>query len=136
MGLYALMQGRDCFGNDSFPPRVACQHLRSALIRTKWEHSRPSGCVIDLRRRTYKGRRGLVFWTQRLRGPLEDFDSIRGWLRCLRIIVRGRRGWALEFVWRHERHRAFRVTHWRTAPIIRVWRIAGAIWTRGRSCVA
>ena len=95
------------------------------MIPPMWEHSRPSGSVIDLKRRTYKGRRGLVFWTQRLRGPLEDFDKIRGWLRCLRIIVRGWRGWALEFVWCHERHRAFRVTHWRGAPIIRSGALLG-----------
>jgi hypothetical protein len=68
--------------------------------------------VIDLTRRTYKGRRGLLFWTERLRGPLEDFDQIR-LVRVPADHREGCPGWALEFVWRHDTHRAFRVTHWR-----------------------
>jgi len=109
VGLYALMQGRMDYGKFLFLLAslaiIWIGMIHVGALKTEW-------LVVDLRRRTYKGRRGLLFWTERLRGPLEDFDQIR--LAQVPADHReGRPGWALEFVWRHDAHRAFRVTQWR-----------------------
>ncbi len=62
--------------------------------------------VIDLRRRTYHGRRGPFFWSERLRGSLDDFDHMR------LVDARSEQNtegavWALEFVWRKGRTSRF-----------------------------
>ncbi|MGB0070774.1 MAG: hypothetical protein WBQ11_22345, partial [Isosphaeraceae bacterium] len=33
--------------------------------------------VIDLSRGIYRGRRGVLFWHERLDGPLDDFEEVR-----------------------------------------------------------
>ena len=35
--------------------------------------------VVDLRKRVYFGRRGVMLWGERFAGPLDDFDQIRLW---------------------------------------------------------
>ncbi len=77
--------------------------------------------VIDLDRRKYKCRRGVLFWGERLKGPLTDFDQIR-----LTFVPDPGRDpyWAVEIAWRDDRHPPFRVHNWkrhdprvRTSPV-------------------
>ena len=66
---------------------------------------------IDLLSRTYRCRRGLLFWGERFRGSIDDFDHIEA---ADRPYDRGdgHLSWVVEFVWRCDRHRPFRVDHW------------------------
>jgi hypothetical protein len=74
------------------------------LCRTEW-------LIIDLRHRSYRGRRGILLWGERLAGPLGDFEGIR-----LRAIPCGRRSrhlrWVVEWEWSDGRRRPFRVSDW------------------------
>lgn len=125
VSLYVLMQGRD-YGMVPFIVAslaiIWIGMIHMGALKTEW-------LVIDLRRRKYKGRRGLLFWAERLRGPLEDFDQIR--LAQVPADRReGRPGWALEFVWRHHTHRAFRVDHWRRPRSFHLERCWGELDSR------
>ena len=69
---------------------------------------------IDLRRRTYKCRRGLLFWAERFRGSLDEFDHIQ----VAQVPYDDGSGclcWSVQFVWREDRHRPFRVDYWKRA---------------------
>ena len=69
---------------------------------------------VDLRRRTYKCRRGLLFWAERFRGPIDEFDHIRVAEKPYQN-GDGRLCWAVELVWREDRYQPFRVDYWRRA---------------------
>ncbi len=75
--------------------------------------------MIDLARREYKCRRGVLFWGERLKGPLGDFDQIR-----LALVPNpgGHSYWAVEIVWRDNGHPPFRVQHWKRARSLSVAR--------------
>jgi hypothetical protein len=67
--------------------------------------------AIDLGRRRYKGRRGLFFWAETLRGPLDDLERVR-LVEIPADPQTGRFFWVFEFVWLEDRHRPFRVNYW------------------------
>jgi hypothetical protein len=76
---------------------------------------------VDLRRGTYKCRRGVPFRAEKFRGPIDEFDHIRVAENPYQDI-NGRFCWAVEFVWRDDRHRPFRVDYWRRARSFRLER--------------
>ena len=76
---------------------------------------------VDLRRRTYKCRRGVLFWSERLKGSVDEFDHIRVADEPYRD-ADGRLCCAVEFVWREDRHEPFRVDHWTRATSFRLVR--------------
>jgi hypothetical protein len=91
-------------------PLVASALYLNLLVLGAW--TRSEWLQIDLRRRTTRGRRGLWFRSERLDGPLDDFDHMR------LVDARSDRHaegafWALELVWRKGTHLPFRVTCWR-----------------------
>jgi hypothetical protein len=74
------------------------------ILKSEW-------LVIDLDRRTYSGQRRLLLWGESLSGPLGDFDHIR-----LSVVPYGRRKrhrrLVVDWVWRDDKHRPFRVMGW------------------------
>jgi hypothetical protein len=66
---------------------------------------------VDLHRRTYQCRRSILFWSERLSGSLDEFDHIRVADEPYQD-GDGRLCWAVEFVWREDRHEPFRVDQW------------------------
>jgi hypothetical protein len=75
------------------------------VLKSEW-------LVVDLTRKRYSGRRGLLFWAETLRGPLDDLDHIR-LVKAPADHREGRPGWAFEFAWRKDSHLPFLVTHWK-----------------------
>ena len=74
------------------------------LLKSEW-------LVVDLRARSYAGRRGFLFWGERWAGLLEDFDHIR--LFDVACGHRGRhRRWVVEWVWAKQGRRPFCVSGW------------------------
>lgn len=74
---------------------------------------------INLRDRTYKARRGLLIWCEILRGDLSDFDTIQ----VVSVPADDGSGllfWVVEWVWRDETLRPFRVDSWRRAKSFRL----------------
>lgn len=74
------------------------------LLKSEW-------LVIDLPRRSYTGRRAVLPWGERWAGSLKEFNHI-----LLRDVPRGRRGrrrrWVVDWVWREQGRRPFRVSGW------------------------
>ncbi len=112
-GVYVLAHGP----MDSSKLLFIVPYILGALAFT-WAGMIPLGAlknewlVIDLGRRRYRGRRGLLFSTETLGGSLDDLDHIR-LVEAPADHREGRPGWALEFAWRDDLHRPFRVTQWR-----------------------
>ena len=48
---------------------LICVYGLFLILKSEW-------LVIDLRRGTNRGRRGVLFWCERLDGPLDDFEEI------------------------------------------------------------
>lgn len=67
---------------------------------------------IDLRRRTYDGRRGPLFWRERLSGPLDDIEGMRLIYARTKHNTEGPE-WALEFKWRKGVPAPFHIHYWR-----------------------
>jgi hypothetical protein len=78
------------------------------LFRSEW-------LVVNLERRKYRCRRGVLLWGERIRGPLSDFNQIR---LALVLDPGGHSYWAVEIVWRDDGHLPFRVHHWRWAQSV------------------
>ena len=74
--------------------------------------------VIDLGRGTYRGRRGMLFWRERLDGPVDDFDEIR----IVEVPCEhdpNKRQWAVAWIWTNQLHQPFLVRYWgRLNPFI------------------
>ncbi len=68
--------------------------------------------VIDLDHGVYSGSRGLPFWRERFRGPLEDFAEIR----IVDVPYEhdpNQRQWAVVWIWKNELHQSFLVRYWK-----------------------
>jgi hypothetical protein len=88
----------------------------SLILASEW-------LVIDLSRRTYKGRRGLPFWRERFEGPLDDFEEIRivdvPWEHDP-----NQRQWAVAWIWKDQLHEPFIARYWkrpRSFHLTRPW---------------
>ncbi|HWE40265.1 MAG TPA: hypothetical protein VG406_27180 [Isosphaeraceae bacterium] len=75
------------------------------LFRSNW-------LVLDLRSRTYRGRRGLLSWGESFAGPIDDFDSIGLASRRVQRRSKNQEQWFVEWAWRGGTRRPFRVDHW------------------------
>ncbi len=84
------------------------------LLKSEW-------LVIDLRRRSYTGHRGVLFWGDKWSGPIGDFHHIR-----LSEVPRGRHGrhrrLVVEWVWAEPGRPPFRVTGWGRLKSFRITR--------------
>jgi hypothetical protein len=88
----------------------------SALIGFTFVPLFKSEClVVNLERRQYKCRRGVLLWGEWISGPLRDFNEIR---LALVLDPGGHSYWAVEVVWRDDGHLPFRVHHWRWAQSV------------------
>lgn len=129
-GVYALAHGP----MDSSKLLFFVPYILGALAFA-WAGMIPLGAlknewlVIDPSRRRYRGRRGLLFWAETIRGPLDDLDHIR-LVKAPADHREGRPGWAFEFAWRDDLHRPFRVTQWRRPRSFHLERCWGELDSR------
>lgn len=86
------------------------------VLKSEW-------MVIDLTRGTYRGRRGMLFWRERLDGTVDDFDEI--WI--VEVPCEhdpNQRQWAVAWIWTNQFHQPFLVRCWgrqRSFHLARPW---------------